>query len=434
MKFSVACNFDNALLEGLLPYPVYELFGKLTTDHFGGGRPSFYLPSVNESKLRSFVDSCHSRGIAFNYLLNSSAMGNMEYTRQGQKKLEAMLEWLTAMNADSVTVSSPFFLKLIKTRYPRFKVRISSHRYTDNTRKIRFWADMGADYIVISEVGIYREFKTLYAMRKAAGDKVELQLIVNNWCRQDCAVADIHAAALNHASQKGSRGFPLDYCSIVCNYIRLTDPVNYVRANWIRPEDLHLYEDLGYENFKIVERNTPTKILLERVKAYYNRRHDGNLLDLFQNYAYPYEKFQDAEKDSYSTRRLIKYFAKPRAVNLFKFLKVVKFGKMASVLYPLRGPNPVHIDNRKLDGFIEFFRSNSCADRDCSECRYCHGWADKAVSIDPQWKAAMIEVCDDLLGDIHSGAFWEPYYKSALSYTHQVSKEVLQHGKKVATL
>ena len=93
-------------------------------------------------------------------------------------------------------------------------------------------------------MGIYREFKVLEAMRKAAGDRVELQLIVNNWCRQDCAIAGIHAVSLNNASQKGSRGFPLDYCSIFCNHIRLLDPVNYVRANWIRPEDLHYYASI----------------------------------------------------------------------------------------------------------------------------------------------------------------------------------------------
>jgi collagenase-like PrtC family protease len=432
MKFSVACNFDLALLTGLEPYPVYEVYGKLTSDHFGGGRPSFYLPSINETKLKSYVESCHGRKIAFNYLLNSSTMGNMEFTRQGQRKLDELFEWLDGMGVDSVTVASPFFLKLVKTRYPRLKVRISSHRYTDTPRKIRFWAEQGADYIVISEVGIYREFKVLEAMRKAAGDRVELQLIVNNWCRQDCAIAGIHASALNHASQKGSRGFPLDYCSILCNYVRLMDPVNYVRANWIRPEDLRHYEDLGYENFKIVERNTPTKILVERVKAYHSRHYDGNLLDLFQNYAYPYDKLGEKEKESFSTKRLFKYFVKPRAVNLFKFIKVIKFGKMASVMYPLRGPNPVFIDNRKLDGFIDFFRAGSCAARDCDECGYCHQWARKSVEIDPQWKAGMEEIYDDLLGDLHSGAFWEPYYKSAIAYTQELSKDVLQRGKRIA--
>jgi collagenase-like PrtC family protease len=432
VKFSVACNFDDALLAGLKPYPVYELFGKLTVDHFGGGRPSFYLPAVNSNRLKAYVDACHRQGIAFNYLLNASTMGNVEFTRQGQRKFTEMIEWLDSMGVDSITVASVFFLKIIKTRCPRIKVRISSHSFTDTPRKIRFWADSGADYIVISEVGIYREFKVLEAMRKAAGDAVELQLIVNNWCRQDCAIAGIHAAALNSASQKNSRGFPLDYCFIYCNYLRFTEPVNFVRANWIRPEDLHYYEDIGYGNFKIVERNTPTRILVERVKAYYNRRCDGNLLDLLQNYAYPHEKFSGRELEYFSTWRLIKYFLKPAAVNLFKFIKVIKFGKAASILYPLQGPNPVFIDNRKLDGFLERFRANGCASRDCDECRYCHRWAEQAVTIDPQWKSALKEVFDDLLGDLHSGAFWEPYYKSALTFTRKMSKELLQPRKRTA--
>ena len=409
MKFSVACNFDYDLLEGLKPYPVYEIYGKLTADYFGGGRPSFYLPEVGRSDLEKYVKATHDRGIDFNYLLNASSMGNMEFTTEGQKNMNELLEWLDSIRVDSVTVSNMFFLKLIKRRYPRLKVRVSSHRYTDTPRKIRFWKDAGADYIVISEVNIHREFKVLEGMKKAAGDDVELQLIVNNWCRQDCAIAGNHAVNLSSASQKKSKGFPLDFCSLYCNYIRLTDPVNYLRANWIRPEDVKIYEDMGYENFKIVERNTPTAILLERVKAYYNRRYDGNLMDIIQNYAYPYNKFTEREKDAFSRRRMFKYFVKPKAVNLIKFMKVVKFGEKGNILFPLMGENPVYIDNRKLDGFIDFFKKQGCQDRDCDRCRYCHKQAEKAVSIDPQWKKEMLVIYEELQEEIYSGSFWEGY-------------------------
>jgi collagenase-like PrtC family protease len=415
MKFSVACNFDNALLDGLAPYPVYEIYGKLTSDYFGGGRPSFYLPEVGRDDLARYVAETRKRGIGFNYLLNASSMGNMEFTSEGQKNMNELLEWLDGINVNSVTVSNLFFLKLIKRRYPRLKVRVSSHRYTDNPRKIRFWKDAGADYIVVSEVNIHREFKILEEMRKVAGNDVELQLIVNNWCRQDCAIAGNHAVGLSAASQKNSKGFPLDFCSLYCNYIRLTDPVNYLRANWIRPEDIKIYEDMGYENFKIVERNTPTAILLERVKAYYNRRHDGNLMDLIQNYAYPYQKFTDREKDAFSKRRMFKYFMKPKAVNLVKFMKVVKFGEKGNVLFPLMGENPVYIDNRKLDGFIDRFKKHSCQNKDCDSCRYCHKQAENAVTIDPQWKNDMLEIYEELQEEIYSGGFWEGYLDTAMS-------------------
>ncbi|MBL6974263.1 MAG: U32 family peptidase [Deltaproteobacteria bacterium] len=412
MKFSVACNFDEALLEGLKPYPVYEVYGKLTSDYFGGGRPSFYLPEVDRHRLEAFVTKTHARGIGFNYLLNASSMGNTEFTREGQRNMEEILEWVDSAGVDSVTVANVFFLRLVKRRYPKLKVRISSHRFTDNARKVRFWVENGADYIVVSEVSIHREFRVLEAMKKAAGD-VELQLIVNNWCRQDCAIAGNHAVGLSAASQSNSHGFPLDYCSVVCNNIRLREPVNYIRANWIRPEDLGLYEDMGFHNFKIVERNTPTRILLDRVKAYSERRYDGNLLDLVQNYAYSEDKLGDKAKDAYSMRRLFKYFLKPHQVNLLKFSKVIDFGKAAGVLYPLRGPNPVVIDNRALDGFMDRFSSKGCQDVDCETCRYCHEWAEGSVTIDPEWKARMGDIYDDLLGEIDSGTFWDPYFRTA---------------------
>lgn len=411
MKLSVACNFDDALLDGLKDYPVYEVYGKLTSDYFGGGRPSFYLPEVDRAQLERFVKKSHERHLWFNYLLNASAMGNTEFTREGQRAMEEMLEWLDGIGVDSVTVANVFFLRLVKQRHPRLKVRVSSHRYTDNARKVRFWVDNGADFIVVSEVNIHREFEVLRSMQEAAQGK-ELQLIVNNWCRQDCAVAGNHAVNLSNASQKGSRGFPLDYCSLVCNDLRLREPVNYLRANWIRPEDLHFYEEMGFHNFKIVERNTPTPILLDRVKAYSQRRYDGNLLDLVQNYAYPVEKVGKRGEDAWSTRRMLKYFVKPQSVNLLKFTKVIDFGQTASVLFPRRGPNPVQIDNRALDGFMDRFVKQGCQALDCEKCRYCHRWADKTVKIDPDWKARMHAIYADLLHDIDGGSFWDPYHKT----------------------
>ena len=425
MKLSVACTFEDELLEGLEPYPGYEIFGKLTSDFFGGGRPSFYLPEVDRPALERYVEKTHQAGIEFNYLLNASAMGNTEYTREGQREIERILEWIDGIGVDSVTVANIYFLRLIKRRHPRLKVRVSSHRYTASPRQVRFWAEQGADYIVVNEVSIHREFSLLETMAGAAKDAgVELQLIVNNWCRQECAIAGNHAVGLSAASQSGSKGFPLDYCSLVCNDVRLKDPVNYLRANWIRPEDLHIYEDMGYNNFKIVERNTPTRILLDRVRAYAGRCYDGNLMDLIQNYAYPEEKFGPKSRDAYSYRRMLKYFIKPQMVNLLKFAKVIDFGKTASVLYPLRGPNPVQIDNRELDGFIDFFRTTSCRDLDCEKCRYCHEWADRAVRIDPAWRERMGAIYDDLLDEIDSGSFWDPYLKTAWNMAGRLVERV----------
>ena len=70
------------------------------------------------------------------------------------------------------------------------------------------------------------------------------------------------------AEQEYKQALALDYHMLFCLDYRLREPVNYVRANWIRPEDLHHYEKMGFDNFKIVERNTPTPELLRRANAY----------------------------------------------------------------------------------------------------------------------------------------------------------------------
>ena len=110
MRLSLACNFDDALLDGLDGLPVYELYGKVSSDSAGGGRPSFYLPRVNRKKVERYVQRVHAKGIEFNYLLNASCMGNTEYTRQGQCKLCEIFDWVSEMGCESVIVGHIFLL------------------------------------------------------------------------------------------------------------------------------------------------------------------------------------------------------------------------------------------------------------------------------------------------------------------------------------
>ena len=408
MRLSVACNFDDALLDGLAPYPVYEVYGKVTADKAGGGRPSFYLPKVNRKKVEGFVQKAHARGIEFNYLLNAMCMGGRELTRQGQRDIREILDWATEAKVDSITVGQLLMLQLIKKSYPHFKVRISAHRFVDSPRKARFWEDHGADCIVLNETAFHRELKVLRTIRESVS--CDLSLIVNNSCRTDCAIAATHACSLNHASASGDKDrVPLDHHMLFCLDYRLREPVNYVRANWIRPEDLHIYEEMGYQNFKIVERNTPTSVLLRRVKAYADRRYDGNLFDLVLPFQYPESAYTDqASRDAYGWRRAARYFFKPRAVNVGRAARLVKLGRRQGLLYPMREAKPpLHLDNRKLDGFMKRFQKEGCTDVDCEKCLYCHQWADKALTIDPAYRGDVLSAYRALFDDIDSGDFWE---------------------------
>ena len=146
-------------------------------------------------------------------------------------------------------------------------------------------------------------------------------------------------------------------------------------------EDLPIHEEMGYDLFKIAERNIPTEIMMTRIKAYSERHYDGNLLDLIQAYGFQGIK----ENHSYYQRGLgwlLRFMIRPGLANPLRMLPLKRLAEMRGMTRPIEGRLPVYIDNRALDGFMERFRTNSCVGVDCERCRWCHEFAAKAVRID----------------------------------------------------
>jgi hypothetical protein len=110
---------------------------------------------------------------------------------------------------------------------------------------------------------------------------------------------------------------------------------------------------------------------------------------------------------------MLRYFIKPRTVNLMKFLKVVQMGNAMSLLYPRKAKAGVFVDNKRLDGFIDRFTKTSCQALDCEKCRYCHQWADQHVRIDPEYYSTVKSILEDLLDEMYSGSFWTSYARGA---------------------
>jgi collagenase-like PrtC family protease len=366
-------NFDDALVRPLAEAGAYEAYGKLTEDAVGGGRPSHVLPPVGIRRLREHVGKLHAAGVKFNYLLNASAMGGVETTGPGYRSIRKLLDLLAEITVDSVTVSNPVLLQLVKRHYPGIEVKASAFANVVTVMQARAWADMGADVITASPVVLNRELKALREMASAV--KAGIQVILNNNCIQSCAFYGSHANLHSHSSQKGhwSRGYMIDYCLLNCRGARLANPGLYVRGDWIRPEDQQVYEDLGVTYFKVVNRTNPTPTIIERVNAYAAGRFDGNLVDLVEHG----KDLRPVEKLPLKARvRMAFTFVRPRLANPNRLRE---FGDLALPSSPM-----VTIDNRALDGFIDFFKTHSCMGRDCAVCTYCDEIARKVVKVDGQ--------------------------------------------------
>lgn len=392
IKFSVPTNWQEDLIPAIKKELVEELYGQLTSDFIGGGRASYALPQISRKTAASHIKEAHANKIKFAYLLNATCFNNKEWTRSGQRKIHQLLYWLMDIGVDSVVVTAPYLLELIKKKYPKLRVCVSTLAGVNSIERARYWQDLGADEIGLFGPEVNRDFSLLKEIRKSI--RCRLTVIPNNGCLYRCPFFIYHGVLTSHASQKNhySQGFMIDYCRLSCDYRKILEPMNFIRADWIRPEDLHYYEEIGIDKFKFVDRSMTTEKIRLIVEAYVRRSYEGNLLDLL-----PFPS-QSIASLSLSFFHKFKYFFRPFSINLFKLSKMKN---------PLGLNMKIHIENRKLDGFIKKFLKENCNLRSCKECGYCERISREVISIDSEYYRMTLKNYQDFLEDIISGEIFK---------------------------
>ncbi len=371
MRFTLATNWDFELLENIKTLPMHTIYGKLPFDVVGGGRPSSLLPHINREYAEKYIEKAHSYGIKFNYLMNAACLGNREYDNLTEKAILKELAWIDSIGVDYVTVVVPYMLELIKKNFPRIKVVISIFTHVNSIQRAKFFEELGADEITIIQK-YNRDFKFLKNLRKAV--KCDLQVLANTGCLFGCPYRGYHQNINAHASQSDgiTNGFYIDYPFINCSYQKLQNPVELIKARWIRPEDLHHYEAIGIDKFKLMERTKSTAWLTNTVHAYASRSYKGNLADILS---------LTDERPSGQKRSAIKYFKRSDYADLTQLRSITN--AMENVKF--------YIDNTKLDGFIDFFKFHDCMNIICEECKYCYRIADKACNIPEEFDVNKIK-------------------------------------------
>lgn len=371
-RFTVAFNGDDRLIPAIADLRgVESVFGKLSRDVVGGGRPSYSTANIDLHRLETSIRIAHEHGLKFHYLLNSACMANRELSRATNRRIDALLDTVVEAGADGVVVVMPYLLALIKKRYPALRVSISTFARIDSPLKALLWEDRGADRLIL-DVDVNRNRTALERIRSAV--RCELELFANAMCTYQCPFAGVHAACNGHASSSTDalKGFGVDYHSYLCAQRRLKDASEYIRGRFIRPEDVAVYEDLGIDVFKLSDRLKGTPWLVRTARAYTSRAYEGNLADLI---SYPVFAGKDGGLVGNPTRIL----AQGRHANLALIKVMQQISTCAT---------PVYIDNRKLDGFLAHYLEHDCESSLCGiDCRYCETVAARAVTIDPEKQA-----------------------------------------------
>ncbi len=321
---------------------VFELYGSFQHGSFHSARPAKYLPLISRPAFKKHVQLALEQNIRFNYLLNAPTYANLEYTHTGRKEFEELLQFLCDCGVASVTVTAPYLIDIIKSRFPQLEVVVSTIGYVGAQRGITQFEDIGASRIVL-DVEVNRDFRFLRHVTPKTN--VDLEIMVNPVCLYQCHFKFNHycTAGFGGHAHKDGCGHPYNqYYLNWCYLEKLKNLGEFMRSPWVRPEDLHLYEAFGLHHFKIVGRGLASEEILRLARFYLQGEFQGNLLALL---GWPH---------------------------WLQFRKTAE----GELLDPLE----ISLENEGLAGFLDFFHEQEPDCRlGCDGCGHCDKWAAKHV-------------------------------------------------------
>lgn len=349
--FKIGTNFDMSVIDTVkylnMKYAgqsvVSEFYGSIRSDAQYAARPDFRLPDMFEFELAKFVESAHEIGVKVNYTLNSiMPFGSKAAFVDNYSDIHSTLTLLDDIGVDLVTIGSPILLEWIKKNYPEheFDIEISTIMHVDTLTQIKYLHDMYGVKKVCGNLMRNRDFEfTSKAVQLCKDLDMYYELMVNEFCgvgtkdyathcvyRDSCYICH----STNHTADdaKSFDNYPMDLCTAGRN----ANPANWLRSQFIRPEDIKRYNySTGADHFKITGRTGSAGYQMRTLEAYMSGSFDGDLLELWK----PLETIQ---QDNVSD----------------------------TVDYKI-------IPNKKLDGFIRFFANGHvCANEVCGQtCNYC---------------------------------------------------------------
>ena len=248
-----------------------ELYGTVPNEVIVTGRYNKVLDEMSKEKAldfkRNFVEK---NGLKFAYLLNAP----IDVKDVEEKKLEEYLDWIiNRFRADSLTISSESLLKKVRELYPDVAINISTIAGIKNSDDFEKFAQFKPMRMVLHHDCV-KDIVSLKTIREECEkNDIILELMVNESCLNHCPMRKAHYDCL--ADNTDDRRFHR-----ICNAEKITNPYQFLYANYIRPEDIGLYSDMGIHYFKITGRSKPIWWHYEVVKAYLEGKYEGNLIRL----------------------------------------------------------------------------------------------------------------------------------------------------------
>lgn len=380
MPFSVGTNWDDDLIARLHHLEqVRDYYASLPTAVIGHGRPVRSVPEVTRQQAEEHIEAIHKSGRTFTFLLNAPSLGGRQFQPDLVRRIRHLLDWLSDIGVDAVTVSLPQLLETVKKHYPQLAVKISHNSTVLTVSQAAMFQDLGADQICLMR-STHRNKSLLRQL--VARLSIPLQLICTSGCVHGC----VNMVSLYHMSQTASltreHGAVSNhghhgqgYCFSWCHTKKLEYPEEILKAASIRPEDLHLYEAMGINQFKLDTRVMSTPAIVSRVEAYHARSFAGDLQQLISVFQLAYDTRVGTQMGTGDARggdseAFARFFSLAAHVDFAALLK---------------------LDNPDLAGFVETLLKKGCP-ASCSNCDLCARLGAKVQRFDAGQRDKMLTI------------------------------------------
>lgn len=220
-------------------------------------------------------------GISTDLLLNASCYGSDSLSRSFFNKLgDTVDELCNRFALSAVTTTSPLIASFIKQNFATLSVRASVNMEIGTLQGMRYLADRFDSFYMKREYNRdLKQIKELTAWCRDNGK--ELLLLANSGCLNHCSAHTFHDNLVSHEAEILRKDNAYGFAGLCWEHLAKAD----ARASWladtnfIRPEDLFLYEPY-FQTAKLATRvnASPLRIL----RAYLEARYVGPITDLLE--------------------------------------------------------------------------------------------------------------------------------------------------------
>lgn len=235
-----------------------------------------------QPRLEADLRQLRELGIGLDLLFNANCYGGQAVSRWLESQVASIIDHLGELVGlvNTVTTTSLAIARTVKHYYPDIEVRASVNMRIGTIQAMELVAGLFDGYYVQREFNRdLRHLREVKAWADSAGKK--LYLLANSGCLDHCPGQSFHDNLVAHEREIDETDNIPDWTPYVCwNHYREREHwPTLLQGTWIRPEDLHHYEEL----FPVVKLATRQHVRPRQViRAYVERRYGGNLLDLFE--------------------------------------------------------------------------------------------------------------------------------------------------------